>query len=121
VRPGRHNSGMSVGNSMQQDNKVPNLSADEAAKLANRLKARRRTSSKRTLQPSVQTVVTRHRVHKPWSPVRVDSSGSQNIDDVITVLSDEMRSVRQLPQNSSYARHRLRLLTTALGVAEGRR
>ena len=108
--------------SMQCDDTLPGLSADDAAKVADRLKARRRTSSKRTLQPTVPPLAARHRAHRPWQAVPIVVSGSlQDIDQVITLLSEQMQNVRQLPQNSSYAKHRLRLLTTALRVAEGRR
>jgi hypothetical protein len=109
-------------NSMQCDDPLPELNADDAANVADRLKARRRTSSKRTLQPAVPQLAARHRAHRPWKAVPIEASGSpQDIDQVITLLSEQMQNVRQLPQNSSYAKHRLRLLTTALRVAEGRR
>ena len=107
---------------MQYDDSLPGLSADDAAKVADRLRAKRRTSSKRTLQPAVPPLASRHRVHRPWKAVPIETSGSlQDIDQVIKLLSEQMQNVRQLPQNSAYAKHRLRLLTTALKVAEGRR
>lgn len=107
--------------SMQRAN-APALSEEAVAEVASKLKAKRRTGSKRALKPLAPKQTPTKRVQRPWkaSPIEA-SSVSQDIEKTIELLTAEIQNVRQLPQNSTYARHRMRLLDTALKLADQRR
>lgn len=106
--------------SMHEDS-AADLTAGDAVKFAIQLKVKRRTGSRRTLKPAAAQLKPARGPQAPWRGRTLKSDKLQGIDKTVELLNSELCHVQQLPQNSKYARHRQRLLTTALQLAEQQR
>lgn len=107
--------------SMHEGDWATDFTADDTVKIATQLKVNRRASSKRTLKPAAAQLKPARRPQQPWRGRTQKSDELQGIEKTVELLSSELHHVQQLPRNSAYAKHRQRLLTTALQLAEQQR